>query len=588
MIQYLKEIIILMGVDKKKLPWLLVLFFMVSFLDIAGIGIIGPYVSLVLEPDVAKEVIGSYISWINLPADTYSLLMLMSFVLLGIFVVKTISAIWINFIIIKFSANLRVKLTVKLMNSYQNLPYVKYLRRNSSEYIHATQNLVNIYAGALVQIGLKMICDGIVALVILIMLAITDLKAFFLLSFLLGLFVLSYDKLFRAKIKVYGVKQNLTTIEMVKGIQEGLDGLKEIRVLGHENYFLNKVKNGVTKTAEYNMYNTVIATIPRYLIEFILILFIVLLVVLSLISGDNLQGLLPTLAVFGIASLRLLPIVNILSNGVIKFRFNRDGVSRLYNDVLDLPNDELGYESSLEDFTKAEKTLSPFETLKIKNVSFAYPNAKKEALKHINLTIKRGDSIGIMGESGSGKTTLIDTMLGLLVPDSGEIYFNDVSLTKEINNWHKHIAYLPQEVFLIDDKLKNNVALGVDEQNIDIKLVDQSLKKASLTSLIEQLPDGVDTVLGERGVRLSGGQRQRIALARAFYHKRDILIMDESTSALDNETEKEIVNEIKNLKGDVTMIVIAHRISTIENCDIIYKIDKGEIVSSGRPQPLSP
>ena len=188
MIQYLKEIIILMGVDKKKLPWLLVLFFMVSFLDIAGIGIIGPYVSLVLEPDVAKEVIGSYISWINLPADTYSLLMLMSFVLLGIFVVKTISAIWINFIIIKFSANLRAKLTVKLMNSYQNLPYVKYLRRNSSEYIHATQNLVDMYAGGLVQIGLKMICDGIVALVILIMLAITDLKAFFFTLFFTWIF----------------------------------------------------------------------------------------------------------------------------------------------------------------------------------------------------------------------------------------------------------------------------------------------------------------------------------------------------------------------------------------------------------------
>ena len=385
---------------------------------------------------------------------------------------------------------------------------------------------------------------------------------------------------------MYGVKQNLTTIEMVKGIQEGLEGLKEIRVLGHENYFLNKVKNGVTKTAEYNMYNTVIATIPRYLIEFILVLFIVLLVVLSLISGDNLQGLLPTLAVFGIASLRLLPIVNILSNGIIKFRFNRDGVSRLYNDVIDIPDDGLDYESNLEVFPKAEQPLVSFETLKIKDVSFTYPNAKKEVLSHINLKIKRGDSIGIIGESGSGKTTLIDIILGLLVPNKGEIYFNDSRLKKEINNWHKHIAYLPQEVFLIDDTLKSNVALGVDEKNIDIKLLHESLKKASLISLIELLPEGIDTVLGERGVRLSGGQRQRIALARAFYHKRDILIMDESTSALDNDTEKEIVNEIKNLKGSVTMIVIAHRITTIENCDIVYEINKGKIVNSGPPKVI--
>jgi ATP-binding cassette, subfamily B, bacterial PglK len=586
--QYLKEIIALMGKDTKKLPWLLVLFFMVSFLDIAGIGIIGPYISMVLEPDAAKDIFGPYIKWFDLPSDAYSLLMIMSFVLLGIFFIKTISAIWINYIIINFTTVLRIRLSTRLMNSYQSLPYVKYIRRNSSEYIHATQNLAEMYATGFMQIGLKMVSDGIVALVILVMLAITDFKAFFLLSFLLGLFVVSYDRLFRKKIKLYGVKQNLASLEMIKGIHEGLEGLKEIRVLGHESYFLNKVKNGVTKSSEYSMYRTVLSSIPRYLIEFLLVLFIVLLVILTMMTKGSLTELLPTLAIFGIASLRLLPIVNILSNGVITFRFHRDGVSRLYNDNLDLPNDELGYESSLGDLTKAEKTLNPFETLKIKNVSFTYPNAKKEALKHINLTIKRGDSIGIMGESGSGKTTLIDTILGLLVPDSGEIYFNDVSLTKEMNNWHKHIAYLPQEVFLIDDKLKSNVALGVDEQNIDIKLLDQSLKKASLISLIEQLPDGVNTVLGERGVRLSGGQRQRIALARAFYHKRDILIMDESTSALDNETEKEIINEIKNLKGDVTMIVIAHRISTLENCDTVYKINKGEIVSSGPPQPLSP
>ena len=177
-------------------------------------------------------------------------------------------------------------------------------------------------------------------------------------------------------------------------------------------------------------------------------------------------------------------------------------------------------------------------------------------------------------------------ILGLLEPNSGKIYFNGTNLKQEINNWHKHIAYLPQEVFIIDDKLKSNVALGINEQDIDIKLLNQSLEKASLTSLIEQLPDGVDTVLGERGVRLSGGQRQRIALARAFYHKRDILIMDESTSALDNETEKEIVNEIKRLKGDITMIVIAHRFSTIENCDVIYRMRKGEIVDSGSSQDM--
>ncbi len=578
--RYLYEILKLMGEDKKKLPWLLVLFFLVSFLDIAGIGLIGPYVSIVVEPSVAQDIFQKHSSWVKLPTEVYPLLMLMSIVLLGIFIFKTISAIWINYIIIKFGTSLREKLTVKLMNSYQNLPYVDYLRRNSSEYIHTTQNLVNEYSGSMIQTGLKMVSDGIVAVVILVMLAITDLTAFLLLTCLLGLFIFSYDRLFRIKIKLFGKKANLAQIEMVKGIHEGLEGLKEIRVLGHEGYFLKKVRNGAKLTGIYGMYMTVMATIPRFLIEFLLVLFIVMLVILTLITDSDLKGLLPTLAVFGLASIRLLPIVNIISNGLIKFRFNRDSVSRLYVDVMAVMDST---EKNDEFSSKKVNINSSFETLVMKDVLFRYPMAKREVLKNINLTIKRGDSIGIVGESGSGKTTLVDIILGLLEPDSGEIYFNGLSLKKDINNWQKHIAYLPQEVFIIDDKLKCNVALGVDEQDIDIELLHQSLEKASLSSLIDQLPDGEDTVLGERGVRLSGGQRQRIALARAFYHKRDILIMDESTSSLDNETEKEIVEEIKNLKGDVTMIVIAHRITTIANCDVVYKILKGEIVNSSPP-----
>jgi len=581
--QYLKELLMLMGEDKKKLPWLLLLFFLVSFLDIAGIGLIGPYVSIVVEPDIAKDIFDPYSTWIELPTDVYSLLLMMSLVLVGIFFVKTISAIWINYIIIKFSTTLRERLSVMLMNSYQNLPYVEYLRRNSSEYIHTTQNLVNEYSGGMIQTGLKMVSDGIVAVVILAMLAYTDLEAFLLLTCLLGLFVVSYDRLFRVKIKVFGKKSNIAAIEMVKGIHEGLEGLKEIRVLGHEDYFLNKVRNGAQKTGKYGMYMLVMSTIPRYIIEFLLVLFIVLLVIITLVTDANPKELPPTLAVFGLASVRLLPIVNIVSNGIIKFRFNRDSISRLYVDVMGVSNDA---ENGHEYFTKETNMGCSFKALALEDVTFRYPNAKQEVLKNINLKLRHGDSIGIIGESGSGKTTLVDMILGLLEPNSGKIYFNGTNLKQEINNWHKHIAYLPQEVFIIDDKLKSNVALGINEQDIDIKLLNQSLEKASLTSLIEQLPDGVDTVLGERGVRLSGGQRQRIALARAFYHKRDILIMDESTSALDNETEKEIVNEIKRLKGDITMIVIAHRFSTIENCDVIYRMRKGEIVDSGSSEDM--
>ena len=580
--QYLKEILELIGNDKKKLPWLLFIFFITSFLDVLGIGLIAPYVSLVLQPEIANDFLIKFVPLLHLPNDNFSILMIMSGVLLGVFMVKTFAAIWINYIIVKFSTSLRVKLSVNLMNSYQNLPYVEYLRRNSSEYIHTTQNLVSEFSNGTIQTGLNMMSNGIVAIAILIMLAYTDIMSFLLLLGLLLCFLIAYDKAFSIKLKTIGRNSNIASIKMVKGIHEGLEGLKEIRVLGNEEYFLDQVRVGAKSSGKYFMQSTIIGIIPRYMIELILILFIVLVVVYASIVGKDLALLVPKLAIFGLASVRLLPIANILSNGFLKFRFSRDGVSRLYSDVMHL-------KSTLiidKGIAKDQDLDLIFKELKLENVSFMYPNAKQKVLKNINLNIKRGESIGIIGESGSGKTTLIDSILGMLEPISGEIFFNGVPLKQKLHNWHGQVAYLPQEIFLVDDKLKNNVALGVDEKDIDVKLLNDSLERASLSELIDQLPDGIDTVLGERGVRLSGGQRQRISLARAFYHKRDILVLDESTSALDHETEKEIVEEIKRLKGDVTLIVIAHRFSTIENCETIYRIKKGEIVDSGHPDDM--
>jgi ABC-type multidrug transport system fused ATPase/permease subunit len=462
------------------------------------------------------------------------------------------------------------------------MPYILYLKRNSSEYINTTISLVEVYATGIIQRGMKMLCDVIVGITILVLLAFTNLIALLILTSLLGTFIVAYDRLFRNKMKLFGKKSNIESIRTVKGIHEGLEGLKEIRVLGNEEYFLNEVREGVINTNRYSLYNQIIKLIPRYLIEFLLIMFIVVLVIVKLVSGGNLQSLLPTLAVFGFAAVRLLPTANIISTGITAFRFERDSVNRLFNDVKNIDNNQ----SSEKNKSKNCHVNESFKKLELRNISFRYPNTKHNSLNNINMEIKSGESIGIIGESGSGKTTLIDTMLGLLDLKNGEMLFNDRAVKDDLNLWHKHIAYLPQQVFLIDNKLKMNVALGVNEDDIDDKLLHKSLKMASLSSLIEELPDGIETVLGERGVRLSGGQRQRIALARALYHKRDILVMDESTSALDNETEKEIVKEIKALKGKITMIVIAHRPSTIEHCDIIYKLNKGSIVDFGSPKKM--
>ncbi len=226
------------------------------------------------------------------------------------------------------------------------------------------------------------------------------------------------------------------------------------------------------------------------------------------------------------------------------------------------------------------------KSIVLKNVEYSYPNSDFNALSEINLKIDSGESIGFIGASGSGKTTLVDILLGLLIPKTGEVLLNDEPLNNSIRCWHDNIAYLPQQVFIIDNTLRANIALGEDENKIDQIKLNNAIKKANLCELVDQLPMGVDTVLGERGARLSGGQRQRVALARAFYYERDVLIMDESTSALDNETELEIIEEIKQLKGEKTIIVIAHRLTTVRYCDRIYKMEKGRIVNIGTPQEV--
>jgi ABC-type bacteriocin/lantibiotic exporter with double-glycine peptidase domain len=293
---------------------------------------------------------------------------------------------------------------------------------------------------------------------------------------------------------------------------------------------------------------------------------------------------LPTLSLFAVASLRLLPMANQVLASTIEIRFGKNGVSKVYNDIVNADNREKQtHHFSAPVLKKADKK---FEEIGFKNVSFKYHSSKDWILEGLDLSIKSGESVGIIGPSGAGKTTFLDVLLGLLEPQEGKITFNQEPFEESIGQWRSQVAYLPQEIFLTDSSLKSNVALGLPLEKIDEEKVLKSLSQAKLDVLVSELPDGIETLLGENGIRLSGGQRQRVALARSFYYQRNVLILDEATSSLDNETEREIVEEIKDFKAEKTLIVIAHRYSTIEHCDRVYKLDKGRIVSQGSFQEV--
>ncbi len=575
MIEYLKRILYLLGGSRKKIPIMLIIFLMSSFLDLVGIGMIAPYIALILDPNAMDGILAIVGEVVGLPKERESLLIATSLILLAVFLLKTLSVIWINKLIIDFSQDQEVRLRSSLMRSYQLLPYVEYLRRNSSEYILSIHILTQKFSNQILLPLLRTLSDGMVAIFILGLLAWQNVSALVLLVTLLGMIIIVYDKLFRYKVNLYGKRANELATRMVQGIHEGIEGLKEIRILGREKYFINKVVNNAKMFAFYNKKSQILSIAPRYLLEFTMIAFIVLLVISTLLLGMDIRELVPTLGVFGVAALRLIPASNSISTSLILLRYGLDSVNRLYSDLSEIKQFKLNDSNS--SFEETDHDF--FQKLLVDNITFSYPNAKQKVLKKISLEIKAGESIGIMGISGSGKTTLIDILLGLLNVQSGRINYNGKPLNLMLNKWQSQIAYLPQQVFLIDDTLQRNVALGIDDHKINKEQLYKALKQSQLIELTEQLPQGVDTVLGERGIRLSGGQRQRIALARAFYHERDILIMDEATSALDNETEREIVREIEQLKGDKTMIVISHRLTTLQHCDRIYELKDGKIIS---------
>jgi ATP-binding cassette, subfamily B, bacterial PglK len=576
---YIHKVGIIIEGGKKKLLPLIMLFLLSSLLDVVGIGLVAPYIALLVNsgseiPVVAIDVLDFfYISSVGYTHADFTIAV--GWALIIVFIAKAIVAIFVNYKILSFCFNQGLSLRSYLMKSYQNMKYEDYLKRNSSEYIRNI-NLAANFSHGILQSILRLVSEGIVVIAIFIFLAYKEPYVILTLLILLILLFLAYDYFFKRKVDLYGKISNNMLNLMLKGVYEGIEGMKEIKILGKSEYFYNIVNRASRTYAKVGLKSSIIAKSPRYLIELFLVTFIVMLVFISYYLELNNENLLPMLSMFGLASIRLTPSINQIVSSVSKIRFGKDTVRQLYNDV-SIAKDS-GRENSI---VKYEIKAPNFESVVLKNVSFSYKGHQKKHLHGINLQINQGDSIGIIGGSGAGKSTLINIIAGLIDPTQGSISYNSIDIRNNIINYASMLAYIPQQVFLIDDTVISNIALGVERSNIDKQRIEDAVKKSKLEEFIQELPMGLDTIIGEKGTKISGGQRQRVALARAFYHDRDILIMDESTSSLDEEIEKQIIDEIKQLKGEKTLIIVAHRMGTIKHCDRIYRLDKGTIVDFG-------
>ena len=562
-----------MGDDKWKLPLILLLFIAMSVLEVLGIGLIAPYAALIINPNILTEKY-SFLLNFGIPIFSEDILFIMSVLLVSIFVIKALGLSLINWVIFTFCYNRQVKIRSKLMGFYQAMSYIEYTQRNSAEYIYNINLVATFTQGTLVSI-LRISTEIIVGSLIFLFLAFQDAFVLFMLVILLGSFTFIYDFIFRKKITQYGKLLNIYSTEMFKNIKESVNGIKEVRILGKEDYFYNKVINNTIGLSKAMKMSDFISSIPRYFLELLMILFVVLLVVFYSLQEKNLELVVPVLTMFSVAAIRLFPSVNQIVSGISHIRFGRPAVSLLYEDIKKSEN------IIIEEPLSNMKTATEFESIEVNNISFSYPARDYKVISDLSFKINKGDSVGIIGPSGSGKTTLLDILLGLIEVDTGSILYNGKDLSEHRQEWKSHVAYIPQNVFIIDDNIVRNIALGVSDELVDFARLNNAIDQSRLRELVEQMPEGINTMLGESGIQLSGGQRQRIALARAFYHNRGVLVMDEATSSLDDETEKEIVNEISNLKVEKTLIVIAHRLSTVKHCDHIYRIEKGVIIAQG-------
>jgi ABC-type multidrug transport system fused ATPase/permease subunit len=463
----------------------------------------------------------------------------------------------------------------RLMQVYLKRPYEFFLYAESGEIMRIitgdTGNAFN-----LLSMVLAFFTEGVVGVALIFTIIITDPLMAVLLAVILGGLLILIGKLIKPVLRKAGLSRQKNSAKMYQWLLQSISGIKEVKVAGKESYFLEQFSRYGSRFVVSEQKNSVLGTVPRLSIEAFGISSMLVVIAILMWSGREINSMLPQLTAFAMAAVRLMPSVNRMSSSLNQMSYYEPALDKLLEHLSEAGKWEM--EQSKEDRTAdGSRELTLEKKLEFSDITYTYPNATSPVLCHANMEIPIGASVGVIGQSGSGKTTAIDILLGLLQPQEGKVLADGVDIQKNYTGWLHHIGYIPQMIFMLDDTIRANVAFGILKEKVDEDQVWKVLEEAQLKDFIQSLPKGLDTTIGERGIRLSGGQRQRIGIARALYTDPDLLIFDEATSALDNETEAAIMESIHALHGKKTMVIIAHRLTTIEECDLVYRVENGKI-----------
>jgi ABC-type multidrug transport system fused ATPase/permease subunit len=421
---------------------------------------------------------------------------------------------------------------------------------------------------------MQLVTESLVVLGLSVLLLLVEPVGALIVVSVIGAAAWLFHRLTRNHIERWGKERLFHDGFRFQHLQQGLSAVKDVKLLGREEEFLAQYRRHNKLSARAARLQSTIQQLPRLWLEVLAVAGLAALVLVMLGQGRDIGTILPTLAVFGAAAFRLMPTVNRMISSVQSLRYGLSVIDTLYEEFklyVPVPSSVVREKLSFED------------ALEVENVWFKYSGASEPSIQNLSVMIRKGESIGFIGPSGAGKSTLIDLLLGLLEPDSGEIKLDGTNILNALRSWQDQIGYVPQSMFLTDDSLRRNVAFGLAEEQIDEAAVWRALRAAQLDGFVQTLPDGLDTVVGERGVRLSGGQRQRIGIARALYHDPSVLVLDEATSSLDTMTENSVMQAVRSLKGSKTIIIVAHRLSTVEYCDRLYRLESGKVVEQGKP-----
>ena len=567
--------------DKRILVLLMFMTIAGSVLELFGVAIFMPFINIIMYPNYIQN--NPILNWTYELGGFTSVTgyeLFLCCVIIFVYIFKNVYLIWQKNVTYKFSFRVQKELAIKLLNAYMKQPYTFHLKKNIAEMQRSLQDDVANFSQFVMQ-ALELIAEVCVCLLMGIYLLTVSKTITVVVLGLLVICVLGFAAGTKKLSKGLGKDCQIHKGKIYQWANQSLGGIKELKILNRESYFLDSYEEYYEKYAKALQILKLIGMIPKYVVEAVCITGLILAIIIKIQFGEaDMIHFIPQLTVFATAAFRLLPSVGRINGYVTQMLSAVPSVNLVYHDLKEVSDyqEQRGEESTV--------TFDFADEIRVEEVSFRYPDGDEDVVHHVNFHVPKGKTTAFIGPSGAGKTTMVDLILGLLQPTDGHIYADNMDIHLNPNKWHKQIGYIPQTIYLADDTIRANIAFGIYENEIDDAAVMRAVKQAQLDDFINSLPEGLDTFVGDRGVRLSGGQRQRIGIARALYHDPEILVLDEATSALDNDTETAVMESIDNLQGMKTMMIIAHRLTTIRNADYIFEVANGQVVQKQKQDVL--